>query len=74
MRKSDWPRTLIRIPPDTKKFLLAQTERNASSVNSEIVRCIRHRMDDLGRAANNNLMQSDALGRREQDDHFKPTT
>ncbi|GHB26317.1 hypothetical protein GCM10007094_13170 [Pseudovibrio japonicus] len=53
MPKRDWPRILIRIPPDTKNFLIGQAERNASSLNSEIVRCIRQRMDELSRTEDN---------------------
>jgi predicted HicB family RNase H-like nuclease len=35
----------LRLPPDAKAFIAAQAERNTSSQNSEIIRCIRDRMD-----------------------------
>ncbi|MDR7034521.1 Arc family DNA-binding protein [Mesorhizobium sp. BE184] len=35
----------LRLPADAKAFLEAQAHRNGSSQNSEIVRCIRDRMD-----------------------------
>jgi predicted transcriptional regulator len=35
----------LRLPADVKAFLSAQAERNGSSQNSEILRCIRDRMD-----------------------------
>jgi hypothetical protein len=49
MQKSDWYRTVLRLPPDIKVFLGAQVELNASSLNSEVVRSIRQRMDRLNR-------------------------
>lgn len=39
------PHITLRLPADAKAFLEAQAERNGSSQNSEIVRCIRDRMD-----------------------------
>jgi len=47
MTKQNWPRVLVRLPVETKRFLELETQKNASSLNSEIVRCIRHRMDEL---------------------------
>ncbi|MER8979281.1 Arc family DNA-binding protein [Mesorhizobium sp. M0870] len=38
--------TSLRLPQDVKAFIEAQAERNGSSQNSEIVRCIRNRMDE----------------------------
>jgi Arc-like DNA binding domain len=35
---------LIRLPKDVKEWIEREAERNASSQNSEIVRCIRGRM------------------------------
>jgi len=35
----------LRLPADAKFFLETQAQRNGSSQNSEIVRCIRDRMD-----------------------------
>ena len=39
------PQIAIRLPHDAKAFIAAQAARNGSSQNSEIVRCIRDRMD-----------------------------
>jgi hypothetical protein len=40
-----WPQFMLRVPPDMKRWLEAQAERNFSSQNSEILRCIQERMD-----------------------------
>ena len=37
---------LIRLPPDVKRWLEREAARNAGSQNSEVVRCIRDRMED----------------------------
>ena len=37
-------RITLRLPRDVKAFIAAQAQRNTSSQNSEIVRCIRDRM------------------------------
>jgi hypothetical protein len=37
----------LRLPPDAKAFIAAKAERNSSSQNSEIVRCIRDRMEKM---------------------------
>ncbi|WP_155936620.1 Arc family DNA-binding protein [Mesorhizobium ciceri] len=42
---SDRTALQLRLPQDVKAFIEAQATRNASSQNSEIVRCIRERMD-----------------------------
>lgn len=39
-----------RIPRDLKIWLEKQASLNASSLNSEIVRCVRERMERLGKA------------------------
>lgn len=39
------PQISIRLPQDAKAFIAAQAARNSSSQNSEIVRCIRDRME-----------------------------
>jgi predicted HicB family RNase H-like nuclease len=39
------PQMRLRLPPDAKAFISAQAGRNGSSLNSEVVRCIRDRMD-----------------------------
>lgn len=35
------PQVAIRLPADLKRFIKAEAKANASSQNSEIVRCIR---------------------------------
>lgn len=44
-RQADWPKLMLRLPPDTKAWVEAQAALNATSQNSEIVRSIRERMD-----------------------------
>ncbi len=44
MARSD-PKFLVRLPHDAKAFIAAQSERNGSSQNSEIIRSIRDRME-----------------------------
>lgn len=39
----------LRLPRDAKEFIAAEAERNVSSQNSEIIRCIRERMERLAR-------------------------
>lgn len=39
------PQVAIRLPPEVKRFIKAEAKLNASSQNSEIVRCIRERME-----------------------------
>lgn len=46
------PKFLVRIPQDAKAFIAAQAARNGSSQNSEIVRCIRDRMDRIAATGN----------------------
>jgi hypothetical protein len=41
------PQICIRLPPDAKAFIAAQAGRNGSSQNSEIIRCIRDRMEKM---------------------------
>lgn len=43
--KENTERFFVRLPPDAKLWLVKQSRKNASSQNSEIVRCIRERMD-----------------------------
>lgn len=40
----------LRLPPDAKAFIATQAARNSSSQNSEIVRCIRDRMEKMATA------------------------
>jgi len=37
---------LVRLPLDVKRWLEREAARNACSQNSEVVRCIRDRMED----------------------------
>ncbi|MBR0691592.1 Arc family DNA-binding protein [Bradyrhizobium lablabi] len=41
---------LVRLPDEIKAWLAQEASRNASSQNSEIIRCIRARMDMLQQA------------------------
>jgi hypothetical protein len=41
---------LISVPLDALDWLSREAERNLSSANSEIVRCIRQRMDQMEKA------------------------
>ena len=43
----------VRLPRDAKAFIKAEASRNGSSQNSEIVRCIRERMDRSQTVATN---------------------
>ncbi|WP_439395195.1 hypothetical protein ACRQ5Q_39470 [Bradyrhizobium sp. PMVTL-01] len=42
------PKIIIRVPPDVKAWIAAQTSENASSQSSEIVRALRERMARCG--------------------------
>jgi len=46
--RQQFPQVAIRLPPDVKIFIEAEAQLNASSQNSEIVRCIRERMQKKG--------------------------
>jgi hypothetical protein len=39
------PQFLVRLPPDLKDWIEKEAARMLASQNSEIVRCIRYRMD-----------------------------
>jgi hypothetical protein len=41
----DWPKFMLRLRPDLKNFIEEQAERNFSSQNSEILRCVQERME-----------------------------
>lgn len=41
------PQIALRIPANVKAFIAEQAARNGSSQNSEIVRCIRDRMEKM---------------------------
>jgi hypothetical protein len=45
MKHKDTTATLIHIPSDVKAWVEAEAARMLSSQNSEILRCIRARMD-----------------------------
>ena len=47
MRAGDIKQVLIRLPIDAKSWIEQQAQRNMSSQNSEIIRCVRDRMDEL---------------------------
>jgi len=40
---------IVRLPMDMKRWIAKEAKRNASSQNSEVVRCIRDRMEQLAR-------------------------
>lgn len=40
-------RITLRLPGDAKAFVEGQAKRNGSSQNSEIIRCIRDRMEKM---------------------------
>ena len=44
----DAHKQMVRLPDDAKAFIVAQSNRNGSSQNSEIIRCIRDRMESRG--------------------------
>lgn len=41
----DYAKMLCRLPPEIKRFLERQSAKFGSSMNSEVVRSIRERMD-----------------------------
>lgn len=43
--KSSYPKFVVRLPPDLKRWIALQAVYNSSSQNSEIIRCIRERME-----------------------------
>lgn len=45
MSQLGWPRFMLRLPPDLKRWVDAEAERNGASINSEIIRSVRERMD-----------------------------
>lgn len=40
-----WPQFRLRCPPEVKKWLDKEADRNGASLNSEILRALRERMD-----------------------------
>ena len=49
MKKSNWPKIMLRFPPDLKAFVQNEAHANGSSINSEIIRCVRERVNILGK-------------------------
>jgi hypothetical protein len=45
IRKAEAERVLVRLPRELKAWIKSEAARNGASQNSEIVRCIRARMD-----------------------------
>jgi len=50
MRRSD-AQMKIRLPAECKAWIEEQAERNGASLNSEIVRAVRDRMDRMSQPA-----------------------
>ncbi len=44
MKAADFPKIIVRLPPDVKDWIEEQSKLNASSQTSEIVRALRERM------------------------------
>ncbi len=44
-------RLMLRLPADARAFIGTQADRNGSSLNSEIIRLIRDRMDQETKTA-----------------------
>lgn len=42
------PKLQVRFPPELKEFIELEAKKNSSSQNSEIIRCIRERMERVG--------------------------
>lgn len=43
--QTDWPKLMVRLPPDAKAWVAQEAEKFGNSQNAEIVRAIRERMD-----------------------------
>ncbi|MFG1340954.1 Arc family DNA-binding protein [Xanthobacter autotrophicus] len=50
MSQADWPRFMLRLPPDLKGWVDVEAERNGASINSEIIRSVRERMERTERS------------------------
>lgn len=46
------PQFLVRLPEDAKEFIARQAARNGCSQNSEIIRCVRDRMERMAATGN----------------------
>lgn len=45
MKATDFPKIIVRLPPDIKAWIEQQSEYHQSSQTSEIVRALRERME-----------------------------
>jgi predicted HicB family RNase H-like nuclease len=41
----EWPQLMVRLPSEVKAWVASQAARNGASMNSEIIRTLRERMD-----------------------------
>ncbi|WP_035976566.1 hypothetical protein [Bradyrhizobium sp. th.b2] len=44
-KKHHWAKMLVRLPPPLKAWVVEEAERNCASHNSEVIRCVRERME-----------------------------
>lgn len=63
VKKSEHPKLMVRLPDDVKAFIAGQAEHNGSSQNSEIIRCIRARMEALGVSASSDGVTDNSRNR-----------
>jgi len=45
LKKHQWAKMLVRLPPPLKAWVVRQAENNCTSHNSEVIRCVRERME-----------------------------
>jgi hypothetical protein len=45
LKKKQWAKMLVRLPPALKQWVVEEAARNCASHNSEVVRCVRERME-----------------------------
>ena len=45
VKKGQWAKMLVRLPPAMKAWVVEEAAKNCASHNSEIVRCVRERME-----------------------------
>ena len=60
MQRRELLRMQVRFPPDVHRWLRAQAERNVSSINAEIIRCVRDAMDRADCQVRQAAIQADA--------------
>lgn len=46
--RTAFTKLMVRLPDEIKSFVEAEAARNGNSQNSEIIRCIREKMDRRG--------------------------